>query len=91
MSGEQIGQCRTGAAVRHVNQIDARHHLEPFAGHMAYATVANRGHADLAGLALARAINSRNVLAGTDGFASRTWGCRVMLATGTMSRIKFEI
>ena len=45
----------------------------------------------LPGLTLAWAMNSRTVLAGTDGFTSMTNGKRSMLATGTMSRMKLKL
>jgi hypothetical protein len=40
------------------------------------------------GLALAKAMNSESVLAGNDGFTSMTRGVRIILAIGTMSRMK---
>src|SRR5262245_18762969 len=45
----------------------------------------------LPGLALAYAINSGTVLAGTDGFTSIRLGNRTMPATGAMSRIKLKL
>ena len=34
LSAEQIGERGRPAAIRHVNHVDAGHHLEQFAGHM---------------------------------------------------------
>src|SRR5262249_61378029 len=36
-------------------------------------------------------MNSRTVLAGTDGFTTRTWGPRRTPATGAMSRMKLKL
>jgi hypothetical protein len=38
----------------------------------------------------AEAMNSGSVLAGTDGFTNMTSDCRVILATGAMSRLKLK-
>ena len=40
------------AAIRHVNQVDAGHHLEQLAGDMWRAPVAGRRHVDLARIGL---------------------------------------
>jgi hypothetical protein len=45
----------------------------------------------LPGLALAQAINSGMVLAGTDGFTTMRVGNRTMPATGAMSRMKLKL
>ena len=45
----------------------------------------------LPGLALAKAMNSGTVLAGTDGFTSMTLGTRIMPATGAMSRMRLKL
>ena len=42
----------------------------------------------LPGLALAYAMSSGTVFGGSDGCNKRTWGKRLMLATGAMSRMK---
>ena len=34
LSAEQIGERRASAAIRHVNHVDAGHHLEQLAGNM---------------------------------------------------------
>src|SRR5712675_2942407 len=48
VSGEQVSQCGSGAAIRNVNEVDARHHLEQFARQVRYGAVACRGHINLA-------------------------------------------
>jgi len=45
----------------------------------------------LPGLALARAINSATVVAGTDGCASNTNGYQASPATGAISRLKLKL
>ena len=45
----------------------------------------------LPGLALAYAMNSGTVLAGTDGFTTIMWGSRLMAAIGAMSRIRSKL
>jgi hypothetical protein len=45
----------------------------------------------LPGLALAWAMNSETVLAGTDRPTTMTFGKRMMVATGTMSRMKLKL
>jgi hypothetical protein len=45
----------------------------------------------LPGLALAYAMKSATLLAGNNGFTTNTLGWRLMLATGTMSRMKLKL
>jgi len=52
--------------------------------------VACRRIVDLTGLALAYAINSGKVFAGTDGIQSMTLGVRIIPATGAISRMKLK-
>src|SRR5712671_2830972 len=47
MSGEQISQCRACAAIRHMNQADASHHLENLSRQMRHVSSASRPEVDL--------------------------------------------
>jgi hypothetical protein len=48
LSANEVGQGRARTAIRHVDHVDASHHLEQLAGHMAPGSVAGRRHVDLA-------------------------------------------
>ena len=50
LSGEQIGERGGRATIGHVNQVDAGHHLEQFAGSLGCTADADRSHVDLAGI-----------------------------------------
>src|SRR5262249_32970597 len=50
LSAEQIGNVT--AAIWNVDQVDARHHLEPFAEDMGHGPAAGRSHVDLARIGL---------------------------------------
>ena len=52
LPAEQIGQRRCLAAIRHVDHVDAGHHLEQLARQMARGPVAGRRHVDLARIGL---------------------------------------
>src|ERR1700726_1052896 len=52
LSAEQIGKRRSPAAIRHMDQINAGHHLEQFAGNMLRASYPARPHVELAGICL---------------------------------------
>ena len=49
---EQIGDRRRVAAIRHVQHVDAGHHLEQFAGEMRRRADAARGHVEFARMRL---------------------------------------
>ena len=51
-AGEQIGLRLQFAVVRHMEQVDAGHHLEQLAGNMGEVAGAVRGHVDLARIGL---------------------------------------
>src|SRR5215468_3611054 len=51
-SPEQGRKCRPVAAIGHVEQVDAGHHLEQLSGEMAYTPGSSRGHVDLARIGL---------------------------------------
>src|SRR6516165_4088070 len=88
LSGKQIDKRGARAAIRHVHEVDTSHHFEEFAGDMLRSPVTTRAMLILPGLALAYAMNSGTVLAGTDGWISITLGTRSMPATGAMSWMK---
>ena len=48
MPTEQGYECRSVTAIRHVDQVDASHHLKQFPGEMGCAPGSARGHVDLA-------------------------------------------
>src|SRR6266478_8750680 len=50
LSAEQIDKRRARAAIRHVHEVDAGHHLEQFTENMVSGTDAARRHVDLAGI-----------------------------------------
>jgi hypothetical protein len=52
MPGEQIGECRRAAAIRHMEQIDPSHRFEQLAVKMRRAADAGRRHQELAGIGL---------------------------------------
>ena len=62
LSAHEIDQRRCVAAVRHVHQIDAGHHLEQLAGHMQRRADAARAHVDLARIGLGVGDELRNGL-----------------------------
>ena len=62
LSAHEIDQRRRVAAVRHVHQIDAGHHLEQLAGHMQRRADAARAHVDLARIGLGVGDELRNGL-----------------------------
>ena len=52
LAADQIGERRPSAAIRHVHQIDARHHLEQFAREMRPRAGTGRRHVELARVSL---------------------------------------
>ena len=52
LAAEEVGECRCGAAVRHVDDVDARHQLEQLGSHVKAAADAGRAEVDLAGICL---------------------------------------
>src|SRR5580704_9562538 len=52
LPGNQVGEPGRTAAIRHVNHVDAGHHLEKLAADMGRAAAAARRHADLAWIRL---------------------------------------
>ena len=53
LPAEQVGQRGPGAAIGHVNHVDAGHHLEQLAGHMSRVPMPADAMLILPGLALA--------------------------------------
>ena len=53
LPGEQVGERRRRAAIRHVDHVDAGHHLEQLAGHMDELPLPADAMLILPGLALA--------------------------------------
>src|SRR5438477_176171 len=79
------------AAIGHVHHAYTGQLHEQLAVEMLRRAGAGRGHVDLAGLALAYAMNSLTVVTGTDGFTTSTPTPRTVLAMGTMSRRKSNL
>src|SRR5262249_36173338 len=52
LTADEISECRSAATIGHVNDIDARHHLEQLAGNMERGAVTARRKIDLAGISL---------------------------------------
>src|SRR5262249_50454210 len=52
LSAEQIDKRRARAAIRHVHEVHAGHHLEQFTSNMVSGTDAGRRHVDLGGIGL---------------------------------------
>ena len=52
LSANQVRQCGPTAPIGHVNHVDARHHLEQLAGHVARSCDARRGHVEFARIGL---------------------------------------
>ncbi len=52
LAAQQVGQHRPGAAIRHVNHVDAGHLLEQFARQMGPGPGPGRCHVELAGIGL---------------------------------------
>ena len=90
LSAEEIGQRRPGAAIRHVQHVDAGHHLEQLAGHVDRGSDAAGREVDLARIGLGVGDELGTLVAGTAGFTSITFGTRMMPATGAMSRTNVE-
>src|SRR6516162_3045432 len=82
LAAEEIGERRPGAAIGHVLNVDAGHHLEQLAGHMHRGSDAARRKVDLARISLRVGNNSGTLVTGTAGFTSITLGTRKMPATG---------
>ena len=74
LSAEQVGKRGRRAAIRHVNHVDAGHHLEQLAGNMWTRCRCRRRHVDLARIGLGVGDELGNRLAGTDGFTTMTLG-----------------
>ena len=91
MSGEQISQCGSGAAVRHVNQVYSGHHLKQFAGEVGYGAVAGRGHVDLAWIGFGVGDQFTECPGRERRVRQNDLGFQVMLATGAMSRRKLKL
>src|SRR5204863_1782181 len=47
LSADEVGQCRRRAPIRHMQHVDARHHLEQLAGYMSHRSAARRSEVDL--------------------------------------------
>jgi hypothetical protein len=71
LSADEVRLCRRPAAIRHVNHVGAGHHLEPLPADAMLI---------VPGLALAWAMNSGTVLAGTEGLICITRGRLTKLA-----------
>ncbi len=52
LPASKVGECRPGAAIGHVHQVDASHHLEQFPGDMGCRANPARRHVDLARIGL---------------------------------------
>jgi hypothetical protein len=52
LPGDQIGERGRLAAIRHVGELDAGHHLEQLSGHVTGRTDATRGEVELARVGL---------------------------------------
>jgi hypothetical protein len=52
LRAQQVRERRTVPAIRHMNQVDAGHHFEQFAGEVTSAAIAGRRHIDLPGMCL---------------------------------------
>src|SRR5262249_54796781 len=86
LPGEKVGKRRPAASVRYMLHVHASHGLEQLAVDMLRASGTTGRHVNLAGIRLAYAMNSGSVLAGNDGWTTKTPNPVCVLATGAISR-----
>jgi len=88
---DQIGQRERPAAIRHVNHVDAGHHLEQFTRYGDRRSIAGRRHVELAGIGLGVGDEIGDRFAGMDGLTTTMLGTRKTPATGAMSWMKLKL
>ena len=88
LSFEHVGDGRRVAAIRHVQHVDAGHHLEQLAGKMRRRADAAGRHVELARICLGVGDQFRNRFdRHLDGFTTRIAGSDAMPPIGARSRL----